>query len=57
MAFSGHRCTNVYFLCGCIIKIRNFAPAIKNQLNNKNMKAFVFPGQGAQFVGIHTLTD
>ncbi len=24
-------------------KIRNFAPAIKNQLNNKNMKAFVFP--------------
>ena len=52
MAFSGHRCTNVYFLCGCIIKIRNFAPAIKNQLNNKNMKAFVFPGQGAQFVGM-----
>ena len=40
------------FLCGCIIKIRNFAPAIKNQLNNKNMKAFVFPGQGAQFVGM-----
>ena len=33
-------------------KIRNFAPAIKNQLNNKNMKAFVFPGQGAQFVGM-----
>ena len=46
------RCTNVYILCGCIIKIRNFAPAIKNQLNNKNMKAFVFPGQGAQFVGM-----
>ena len=32
MAFSGLRCTNVYILCGCIIKIRNFAPAIKNQL-------------------------
>ena len=52
MAFSGLRCTNVYNLCGCIIKFRNFAPAIKNQLNNKNMKAFVFPGQGAQFVGM-----
>ena len=37
MAFSGHRCTNVYFLCGCIIKIRNFAPAIKNQLNNNGI--------------------
>ena len=33
-------------------KNRNFAPAIKNQLNNKDMKAFVFPGQGAQFVGM-----
>ena len=42
----------MYILCGRIIKIRNFAPAIKNQLNNKDMKAFVFPGQGAQFVGM-----
>ena len=52
MAFPGFGCTNMYILCGRIIKIRNFAPAIKNQLNNKDMKAFVFPGQGAQFVGM-----
>ncbi len=42
MAFSRLHCTNVYILCGRIIKICNFAPAFKNQLDEADRGGWIY---------------